>query len=82
MENLSLFSPEPEDPQLRLRDDGVLDVVEMAFTGARSLSWQELFAGFDTLHAITYSSSMGFVWELVEKFGQAEILFGCEEVRT
>lgn len=82
MENLSLFSPEPEDPQLRLRDDGVLDVVEMAFTGARSLSWQELFAGFDTLHAITYSSSMGFVWELVEKFGQAEILFGCEEVMT
>lgn len=57
-----------------------LDVVKMAFEGAETLSWRELFSGFDTLHAITYSSGLHFVCQLIGLFGQAEVLFGCDEV--
>ena len=52
----------------------------MIFDGAESCTWQELFSGFDTLHAITYSSGIDFVYQLIDLFEQAEILFGCAEV--
>lgn len=52
----------------------------MIFDGAESCTWQELFSGFDTLHAITYSSGIDFVYQLIDLFEQAEILFGCDEV--
>lgn len=57
-----------------------LDVVRLKFEGVDALNWQELFSGYDTLHAITYSSSIGFVYQLLELFQQAEIIFGCDEV--
>ena len=37
-----------------------LDVVRMEYAGAESLSWEELFDGFDDLKAITFSSG-GYV---------------------
>ncbi len=83
MEMYDLFSMEEADRgQLSLEDSGRLDVAEMRFSGVRTLTWQELFSGFDTLHAITYSSGLGFVCRLLELFSQAEILFGCEDVMT
>jgi len=72
MEN-SLFS----DPAIQ---SGKLEVVQMEFIGAESVSWEELFAGFDRLYAITYSSGMGFISELLQKYEYAEIIFGFEEV--
>lgn len=69
MENLSLFNWESaEQEQMPQNNSGNLDVVKMEFLEAETLSWKELFSGFDTLHAITYSSGIGFVYQLLEGF--------------
>lgn len=81
MENLSLFHmAEESQEQMELPSSSKLDVVKMEFSGAQTLSWPSLFSGFDTLHAITYSSGIGFVYELLALFEQAEVIFGCDEV--
>ncbi len=81
MENLSFFDKEePVQQQMNLNSPGALDVVRLEFSGAETTSWQELFSGFDTLHAITYSLGIGFVYQLLDLFQNAEILFGCDEV--
>lgn len=82
MENLSLFNPQDNEALTteKLYDVNSLDVVKMEFIEAETLSWKELFSGFDTLHAITYSSGIGFVYQLLGQFNTAEIIFGCDEV--
>ena len=81
MENLSMFGMiEEAQTQEKNSRHGNLDVVKMEFSGAETVSWQDLFSGFDTLHAITYSSGIGFVYRLLDLFEQAEIIFGCDEV--
>ena len=82
MENLSLFDKtEDQAPtQLEITQAGTLNVVKMNFCGAENLSWQHLFSGFHSLHAITYSSGIGFVYRLLDLFKDAEIIFGCDEV--
>jgi len=81
MENLSLFGTEEAvQEHISLEHTKSLDVVKMEFAGAETFSWQELFSGFDTLHAITYSSGIGFVYHLLDLFEDAEIIFGCDEV--
>lgn len=57
-----------------------LSVVRMEYLQAETLTWQELFSGFDRIHAITYSSGIDFVYRLLEKFDKAEVIFGCEGV--
>ena len=57
-----------------------LDVVRLEYVQAESVSWQELFSGFNHLSAITYSSGIGFVYRLLDMFDTAEIVFGCENV--
>ena len=81
METLSLFDMvEETQEQMHIPSSASLDVVKMEFAGAESCTWQELFSGFDTLHAITYSSGIDFVYQLIDLFEDAEILFGCDEV--
>ena len=85
-QNNSLFD-EGENAQSNLFTDpvttsGKIDVVQMEFKGAESVKWEELFAGFDRLYAITYSSGMGFICALLQKFQYAEVIFGFEEVMT
>ena len=81
MENLSLFDiPEETQEQIKVQSPASLAVAKMEFAGAETLSWQELFSGYDTLHAIPYSSGIDFVYQLIDLFQQAEILFGCDEV--
>lgn len=81
METISLFDM-AEDTQERIGSSplSAIDVVKMDFADAETRSWQELFFGFDTLHAITYSSGIDFVYQLIGLFKEAEILFGCDEV--
>ena len=83
-ENLSLFDA---DEPIEITMDALigmpkntLDIVKLDYIEAETMTWQELFAGFDTLHAITYSSGINFVCELLNQFETAEIIFGCEEV--
>ncbi len=81
METLSLFDmPDVVQEKIGVQSSASLDVVKMEFSGAETLSWQELFSGFDTLHAITYSSGIDFVYQLIDLFEDVEILFGCDEV--
>ncbi len=57
-----------------------IDVVRLRFESAETKPWQELFEGFDSILAITYSSGIGFVNKLLNMFETAEIIFGCEAV--
>ena len=59
-----------------------LDVVKMDYVGAESITWRELFSGYDSIKAITFSSGIGFVYQLLDLFKYAEIIFGCEEVMS
>ena len=84
MENISLFENE-ESTAITMDDlvgqrSGALDVVRMDYVGAESMTWQELFSGFDTIHAITYSSGIDFICKLLNLFESAEIIFGCEDI--
>jgi GTPase SAR1 family protein len=80
VENLSLFEQWEEGGRNTSYSHGKkLDVVRLEFLEAETMSWQELFSGFDTLHAITYSSGIGFICSLLKQFSSAEIIFGCEE---
>lgn len=82
MENLSFFDAFENglESDAKNAKGKALDVIRMEFVEAESLSWQELFSGFDELHAITYSSGIGFIYQLLERFENAEIIFGCDEV--
>ena len=82
MENLSLFGEVEHGKMLDkdLRAGELLDVVRMAFVEADTLRWQDLFSGFDALRAITYSSAIGFVYQLADMFEDVEVIFGCEDV--
>ena len=77
MENMSLF-----DQQENNASSGMLDVVKMNFEEAERMTWKELFSGFDEMHAITYSSGIGFVYKLLNMFEKAEIIFGCDEIMS
>ena len=85
-ENMSLFEAE-ESAQISIdnlinTNKKSLDIVKLDYVGAETLTWQELFAGFDTLHAITYSSGLSFVCQLLNQFEAAEIIFGCEDIMS
>lgn len=57
-----------------------IPVVRMKFIGVEFMTYDELFSGFDTLKVITFSSSVSFINEIVEKFSDVEILLGCEGI--
>jgi hypothetical protein len=61
-------------------EKAVLEVVKVDFLESSFVSWEELFDGFDALYAITYSTSIGFICELLKKFKKAEIIFGYDRV--
>jgi hypothetical protein len=57
-----------------------LAVVRAKFLETFSADWDELFHSYDTLRAVTYSSSIGFVCEVLQHFRNAEIIFGFNKV--
>lgn len=59
-----------------------IDVVRTQFLGVETLNWKSLFEGFNTIHAITYSSDINFIYQLIDMFQTAEIIFGCEAVMS
>ena len=81
-DNLNLFSlvDEKEKSAPNKKRGSKLDVVEMGYKQAHTATWQELFEGFDTIHAITFSSGLNFVYQLLDMFDHAEIIFGCEHI--
>lgn len=74
-QNVSLF-----DYMEEKTSSNKIDVIKMDFVTAESVTWQELFEGFDDLKAITYSSGINFVYNLFDMFENIEVIFGCERV--
>ena len=57
-----------------------LAVFRAQLVGCDDATWQDLFAGFDSLKAITFSSSLEFLLQLVDGFDDVEIIFGSETI--
>ena len=77
-DNLSMFDMlEPEEAL-----SPKLDVVKLSYISAEAMTWQELFKGYDELHAITFSSGINFMYALLEMFEEVEIVFGNEMVMS
>lgn len=70
------------EPTLLNETAGKIDVVKMEYLGAESMDWKELFSGYTSLKAITFSSGIGFVEKLLDLFEDGEIIFGCEAVMS
>ncbi len=63
---------------LKLTADLKLDVAKVSFVEGMRLNWEELFSGFNTLYAITFSSGIDFIAKALDLFDEGEIIFGCE----
>src|SRR5260370_283762 len=74
MEPASLFRDKPPSEQ------GILTVFWAEMIAREEASWRELFAGFDHLKAITYSSGLDLILELTGMFSDVEVTFGCERI--
>jgi hypothetical protein len=55
-----------------------LDVSFARLVRQEQLSWPELFEGFETLRAITYSSSASFIRDLFSQLREIEVIFGSD----
>lgn len=55
-------------------------VMQVRFMDGGQMTWQELFAGFDTMRAITYSSGLRFMDNVLSTFSNVEIVLGFEDV--
>jgi hypothetical protein len=78
-DNLSFFD---EAISEKASASHTLDVLRLRFDGAETATWKDLFSGFDHLYAITYSSGIGFMYQLLDLFESAQIIFGCENVMS
>lgn len=56
-----------------------LPVALFSFKEASEKTWEELFDGYDTLEAITYSSGLSFINNVLEKFRKATIILGSDK---
>ena len=57
-----------------------LDIVKLNYDTVESMTWEEMFYGYDELKAITFSSGINFAYNLIDMFKSVEIIFGCEAV--
>jgi hypothetical protein len=57
-----------------------LTVFRAQLIGHEDATWEELFAGFTRLKAITFSSSIEFLVRLAGRLDDAEIVFGSESI--
>lgn len=66
MEQMSLFDMEETGVEFDVTKR--LQVVKSQFIEAQSVSWQDLFEGFDEIYAITFSSGIQFMMQLLNRF--------------
>jgi hypothetical protein len=74
MEPASLFRDKPPS------EERILTVFRAEMIAREEASWRELFAGFDHLKAITYSSGLDLILELTGMFSDVEVTFGSERI--
>ena len=53
-------------------------IVNAQYISSELIRGKELFDGFDEMYAITYSSGIQFMSNLLDQFEYVEIIFGCE----
>ncbi len=61
---------------------GNLTVFRAELVSAEQTDWMRLFAGFERLQAITFSSSLSFLIRLIPQFEDAEVVLGSERILT
>jgi hypothetical protein len=59
-----------------------IDVVKLSYISSETVTWQDLFEGYNELYAITFSSGINFVYTLLDMFEKAEVVFGIEAVMS
>lgn len=59
-----------------------LTVFRAELLGCEPARWEELFAGFTALKAITFSSSVELLLRLTDRFDDMEVVFGSENILT
>lgn len=74
----SLFDMIEEKPASYISSK--IDVVQADFVASTPMTWVDLFSGYNKIRAITFSSGINFVYQLLDMFEKAEIIFGCEDV--
>lgn len=57
-----------------------ITVVKSKFLGYEDTYSKELFDGFDTIRAITFSSGINFMGNVLSGFSDAEVIFGCRDI--
>lgn len=57
-----------------------MEVVSASFQENLDITVDELFGGFDTIKAVTYSSGMDFMGKIIRWFSDAEVVFGSPVV--
>ena len=71
--------------QLTLFDDDKKNITSVPivyneFKYVEQHNWENLFSGYDELYAITFSSGIKFMQQLINKFEYTEVIFGYEGV--
>lgn len=66
----------------QIRNDRRITVYQSSFVEEKKVYWDELFKGFDFLHAITYSSSISFMSNVFDKLEKSEVIFGYPKVMS
>lgn len=67
-ENISMFDKQEE---FSANVSQKLEVVKLNYDHVERMTWEELFTGYDTLKAITFSSGINFVYRLLNMFASA-----------
>jgi len=57
-----------------------LTVFGAELTGCENVGWEDLFAGFTNLKAITFSSSIELLLRLAQQLEDMEVVFGSESI--
>ena len=57
-----------------------LTVFRAELTGCDEAGWEDLFAGYTSLKAITFSSSIEMLLRLAERLDDVEVVFGSESI--
>ncbi len=78
MDQISIFDLNEKEKE-RI-DSSYLPVVKAKFIEKEKKTWLELFEGYDEIYAITFSSGLGFVCNLLKKYDYAEVIFGREDI--
>ncbi len=66
------------DRPINASSPGQLDVTFAKFVKQERLNGRSLFEGFETLRAVTYSSSAGFIRDLFGALKEIEVIFGSD----